>query len=137
MWLGEGGQSRLISELETWMTGALSALRKGYSGTPQCSWMQWECACVHTVCVGLAPHVCSRICLQVVILLVPRCGRVTVGLLPAHCRVPAFLSVALSGNGAVGGVEGREGGALPAAPPFIVTPPPDSLSPAHRHILLA
>lgn len=28
-------------------------------------------------------------------------------------------------------------GALPAAPPFIVTPPPGSLSPAHRHILLA
>lgn len=31
----------------------------------------------------------------------------------------------------------KEGGAWPGAPPFIVTTPLDSLSPAHRHILLA
>lgn len=98
------------------------------------------CLCLHYLpCICLAARICSCICSWVgysVCAQMWKCARWGSGV---RCHFPA-LSVLLSGIGSAGGAEGRERGREELcllARPFVVTPPPGSLSPAHRHILLA
>ena len=105
--------------------------------------------CLHSAQSGVCLHYLSALQLISatapaygwVILSVPMCEHAAVGFIMYLLPLSRLLGGVVCRDGSSwrrGGQRGREGGALPVTPPFIVTPPPGgSLSPAHRHILLA
>lgn len=105
MYLGESGQSSHFSEAENLRMGIRNRITQGFHSA------RCVCVCTYTIYVCLEAHICTLLCLWWVILFVPKWERATVGCtLHLWPLSPAFLSVPLARNRAVGGEEGRERG---------------------------
>lgn len=134
LWFGEGGA--VVSSLKL---AALSSRTQGFHGAQcvyrACSGRVSACTCALSVSARRRLSVPARACGWAV----PLCLDMNVKLAsyPLVAALPPSYQCHLQGmeQAQERRLGGWQGGALPAAPAFVVSRPLHSLSPAHRHIL--